>query len=1366
MTSPVPRTCTEIRGDESSDELAHSSRGSFDWHGFLAEGDSGVRPRPIGSLEDFRESDAYVLLGAPGAGKTTVFKAEAERTCGHYVTARDFLTFDDIPEWRDTSLFIDGLDEMRAGSEDGRTPLNRIRAKLHALGRPRFRLSCREADWFGANDRIHLKTVSKDDKVRVLRLDPLSDEGIRELLNHHTGIEDAGEFVAAARERGIDSLLTNPQSLRMLADVAAGGTWPETRMETFELACTKLVREPNIEHRLAHPNDPPADELLDAAGRLCALQLMCGLEGAARLDAAPNDGFPELERFGGNPVALRRVLSSRLFVVPIPGRHSPVHRQLAEFLAARYLSRLIIHEHVSVRRVLALLTGEDGGVVTPLRGLAAWLAAHCPEARQTLVERDAEGVAAFGDPGVFTRDEQCGLLERLRYLDQPLAAHRFTSMATPDMGPALREYLTDRRRDDEPGNLAEFLLRVLAHTAPLAQLRDVYFDLAADRDRPPGTRLWAALCLASGALAQPDRFGDDVRRLLHGLRQGGIGDEDGSLSGRLLQHLYPTFVGPHEVFDYLDEKRRGIRQVSHTIRAYDNFWRHDLARTSRPEDAVVVLDTLADIFERSEEWKLTGEPPDFVPARAVGALVQKALCQADDHDLRRTFRWLRLVGGDDDADPDSMRAIRDWIEDRPERHKELLREGAALCLDATNVDVCMQRAKRSLHGARVPSDYGRWCLSEIDRTEGNANLAGFWFEEAWGVLVDGGGAKGLTLEQLEAVVTRHGHLGAVFDALRSCDIHGQLAEMQRRCSQRSNERRRERDQALANRRRYFEPYKQALRENRCRAEPLSTIAEAYRGHYLDFQGENGRERLREFLGDDVLIETAMDGLRGAIHRSDLPTPAQVLALRSDGRRHPLAFPVLVGLELIAPDEVSRLDVDRLRLAIAFLLAERPNFPEPGWLGLLVESHPNLAADEIVRFATMELRRGERYISFVYEMSANEWLSEVARAACPRLLNAFPVRAPRHLSDVLNRLLWSGIGNLDASTMEAIVTRKLAAKSMTVTQRAHWLAAQLVVSAQPDLNVVEGFARQHENSMAGFFAFFERSFIRRLLFDRLPSLSLGRLAGLLGADRRPLNAIRAEPMKFRESDFVRILMEALGTRTDDGAVSALADLASDVGLAVWRPTIRRAQREQRVLRRDTRYRHPDIDAVRQALERRRPANAADLAALTFEVLTEISTNIRHGNTNDWRQYWNPDGGEQQGKPKDENDCRDALLSDLQLKLGPLEIDAAQEGRYADEKRSDIRVSYGGFNVPVEIKKSNHRDLWSAIHNQLTAKYTRDPGAGGHGIYLVFWFGREHCRAPQSGVRPHNAAELEVCLRGTLPPEEARLISICVIDVARP
>jgi hypothetical protein len=117
---------------------------------------------------------------------------------------------------------------------------------------------------------------------------------------------------------------------------------------------------------------------------------------------------------------------------------------------------------------------------------------------------------------------------------------------------------------------------------------------------------------------------------------------------------------------------------------------------------------------------------------------------------------------------------------------------------------------------------------------------------------------------------------------------------------------------------------------------------------------------------------------------------------------------------------------------------------------------------------------------------------------------------------------------------------------------------------------------------------------------------------------------------------------------------------------------------------------------------------------------------------------------------------------------LGIDAQAESRYADDKRSDIRVSCGDFNVSVEIKRSCHRELWSAIKTQLIAKYTRDPGTDGYGIYLVFWFGdTEHCRpTPGEKSPPKSADRLEELLRDTLLTEEQRKISICVIDVAQP
>jgi len=128
-----------------------------------------AQPAPSYPLTDHREVSAYVLLGAPGIGKTTSFKKEAEALPNAiYVTARDFINLEDYEKWQNKTLFIDGLDEVRAGASDPREPFDLIRKNLKNFEYPKFRLSCREADWFGAGDRENLSAVSSDGQVKVL----------------------------------------------------------------------------------------------------------------------------------------------------------------------------------------------------------------------------------------------------------------------------------------------------------------------------------------------------------------------------------------------------------------------------------------------------------------------------------------------------------------------------------------------------------------------------------------------------------------------------------------------------------------------------------------------------------------------------------------------------------------------------------------------------------------------------------------------------------------------------------------------------------------------------------------------------------------------------------------------------------------------------------------------------------------------------------------------------------------------------------------------------------------------------------------------------------------------------------------------
>ena len=151
-------------------------------------------------------------------------------------------------------------------------------------------------------------------------------------------------------------------------------------------------------------------------------------------------------------------------------------------------------------------------------------------------------------------------------------------------------------------------------------------------------------------------------------------------------------------------------------------------------------------------------------------------------------------------------------------------------------------------------------------------------------------------------------------------------------------------------------------------------------------------------------------------------------------------------------------------------------------------------------------------------------------------------------------------------------------------------------------------------------------------------------------------------------------------------------------------------------------------------------------------------------------WNVDSFGRPEKPRPENDCRDRILEHLCQKLVSVGVAAEREGSYAEDKRSDIKVVIGSMNLPVEIKRHYHRELWTALSDQLQKFYIRDPGTGGRGIYLVLWFGITRGRGipkPPDGIaRPKTPFELEAALIQTLSQSDREVIEVLVFDCAKP
>ena len=458
---------------------------------------------------------------------------------------RDFLVYEAAPdELRGRTLFIDGLDEVRAGALDVRSPFDRIRGLLIQMGRPRFRISCREADWLGENDRQRLELVAKGSTVTALRLDPLTPTDIENILRESLGVSDPKAFVEQAHERGVDGLLFNPKGLELLvAAVHQGSDWPNSRIETFELACAQMARERNREHRNAKRPGVPLGSLIDSAGRLCALQLIADLIGYSLDEDSASAGYPTPDAcVQGDSQELREALSSKLFKADGDQRFSPVHRQIAEFLGAKHLAGLI-KKGLPARRVLALMTGGDGTVVTALRGLAAWLASHSQQVRTELVSQDAAGVAIYGDIRDFAPDEKRALLAAL--LRQPGIAARanlnvkaFAPLVAAETEPQIRQVLRSADRGPIQQGRAAFILLILGQGQQLAALAPEMLRIVRDDSWPQQVRLLALEGFIRTRKGSPGLTGE-LEALLADIKASGITASNQDLCGALLEELYP-----------------------------------------------------------------------------------------------------------------------------------------------------------------------------------------------------------------------------------------------------------------------------------------------------------------------------------------------------------------------------------------------------------------------------------------------------------------------------------------------------------------------------------------------------------------------------------------------------------------------------------------------------------------------------------------------------------------------------------------------------------------------------------------------------------------------------------------------------------
>lgn len=1339
----VPRTVTRFAGNRNPDR--------------------GAR------LSDFRHTSFYVLLGEPGAGKTTAFEQEAAADDdGLYVPACDFARFHADPrsEWRGKTLFIDGLDEVRAGSRDPRRPLDQVLIGLERLDGPPVRLSCRSTGWLATNDGKAVKSRPGYEHPVILRLDALTEQGKRAILGKLLG-DEADNFLAEAHTRSLHGLLDNPLTLELLTKaVGPGKGWPESRVETFEKACVAMLAEKNHEHAAASRHNPVREpDAFAAASRVAALLLLAGKDGIAWdcTDVTEPDNLLLIgEVHDSGTRSMRGALDSGLFVAQAPGKFVPVHSHIAEYLAARHLARAIGSGAV-LDRLLALLTSY-GGVPSSLRGVAAWLAALCPDARRRLVEIDPVGVVAYGDVAVFNEHERDHLLSRLAKDDglehrlSPFPIPALGGLVSPQTMTELRDYANGPDRSEPAQQTMELLLRGLA----AAPSRDGDTISGKDLVAIAGNTTWSLdvrIQAVKAATSLPRKECDPALQL-DLLRD--VNDEDdphGDLRTLLILELYPKHVTPEDVWNWIP-----FSLPPHLPGG--------LLHRSSPDHCRALLDGLRTKYA------------DHFPDPSLVALAWDILARAieaphgETVGVARLYDWIEFVA----HDPTGWNRrrggrVQEWLAQRPSIQKELLLEffgqdrlegksGFEVAYDAHEFWQLIAEAGR-------PDDFHEWCLEQAlamsTKSEKVARCLIGWAVEPIRRSV-------ATDEWLATGLEWIGGDPVLVDQLEG------IAESDRAAHRREREyatRRQEHPTSLANE---VRKHRDALLEGTGPGRLMVRLGNAYWDPPFGNQSRSGEQRLREALTPSQdATEVALQAL-STVPTTDIgPSIVEIARMDSTEKAPSWGLPYLAGLDVIDRRGGNVLEVigQKINRALWFYFAVPLGCGMP-WFDKVLEASPDKVAKVIVDLHRHRIRSKLDNASTLSAMADDDRYSETTKVALPELLHAFPAKGYGAQLEMLRQVLALAVRHMPDKVV-ARVRNRMRVRGMNAAQRATWLGAGVAVAPSEFVPAAVTFLERGRASRTQHLIDALHSAWKAregpLFKPETRAPAVADLVRILGAKRPPLWDGREIggsifPVFWdKGSELAEHLVDCLAGNPTHDAGLELESLLTNRELADWHNTIRSALERQRILHHDTEYTVPSVEQVQQVLAGGPPADAADLVALVVDQLEHLANDIRHGSTDDWQQYWNEEvreGGKvTPPRPKRENSCRNALLSALNRRLPP-GVDARREGSYAGNTSADVRVCYGSFGIPIEVKKSNHRELWSAMRNQLMAKYARDPESAWHGVYVVLWFGANgpELKTPPTGPRPKDPGELARRLEEDLSPAERSRVKVVVIDVSWP
>lgn len=441
-------------------------------------------------------SNYVVVLAEPGGGKTELMKSLAQQLGTSTVTANVFVHMGADTE--NCPLVIDAFDELAKVDQTG---INRLLANARKANPTHVIISSRSSEWNSSN--THAFKDFFEHSPLVVRLREFNKSEQREIFSHYLPGEDFSAFQAEVARFDLEMLLPNPKFLELFADAyIESGRHFTDKQSIFKQAIEHLAKEANTYVASLNPT-LSITQKIDISSEVFTKLLLSGAEGLCTSEATENRMYPSLALLSEGNAVDKGILATRLFK---PGnnanQHRPVHKIVAEYCAADYLTKQIADpaSPLTLSKCLPIIA-PNSTVRDELRGLLGWMAALGNGAIQkSVIELDPYAVLANGDPSQLEHSSKRLLVKQLKEIEKQdphfqrgdfWRQFSIVGFFTQDVIEEIKPILTSA----SDGHLRNLILRLLAESPAVKPLRAELRQITLAPTESDITRSLANRCL-------------------------------------------------------------------------------------------------------------------------------------------------------------------------------------------------------------------------------------------------------------------------------------------------------------------------------------------------------------------------------------------------------------------------------------------------------------------------------------------------------------------------------------------------------------------------------------------------------------------------------------------------------------------------------------------------------------------------------------------------------------------------------------------------------------------------------------------------------------------------------------------------------